>query len=42
MQQEGTLTVAKGVQLTTLKEFKARSNREKGKKRARAKGGKLA
>ena len=42
MQQEKTLTFAEKVQLTTVKEFKARSNREKGKKRAHAKGSKLA
>ena len=39
IQQEGTLTFAKGVQLTTLKEFNARSDGKKAKKRARVKTG---
>jgi hypothetical protein len=36
VQQEGTLTVNEGVRLTTLKEFRARSDGRKAKKRARA------
>jgi hypothetical protein len=39
VQQEGTLTVDKGVWLTTLKEFGARSDRKKAKKRVRAEAG---
>jgi hypothetical protein len=39
VQQQGTLTIEKGVRLTTLKEFKARSNRKKAKKRVRVKVG---
>jgi ribosomal protein L32 len=39
VQKEGTLTVAKRVRLTTLKEFNARSNRKKAKKRARVEVG---
>ena len=35
IQQEGTLTVSEGVRLTTLKEFNARSDGKKAKKRAR-------
>jgi methionine salvage enolase-phosphatase E1 len=35
---EGTLAAKEGVQLTTSKEFAARSNRKKAKKSARAKG----
>jgi hypothetical protein len=38
-QKEGTLTVEDRVRLTTLKEFNARSNRKKAKKRARVKVG---
>jgi ribosomal protein L32 len=34
VQKEGTLTVEDGVRLTTLKEFGARSNGKKAKKRA--------
>ena len=41
IQKEGTLTVEEGQQLTALKEFRARSNRKKRKKRVRAKGSKL-
>jgi hypothetical protein len=41
IQKEGTLTVEEGQRLTALKEFRARSNRKKRKKRVRAKGGKL-
>jgi hypothetical protein len=40
VQQEGTLTISKGVRLTTLKEFRSRSNRKKAKKRVRANKGK--
>jgi hypothetical protein len=40
IQKEGTLTVEEGQQLTALKEFRARSDRKKRKKRVRAKGGK--
>jgi hypothetical protein len=32
LQQEGTLTIDKGVRLTTLKEFGARSNGKKARK----------
>jgi hypothetical protein len=39
VQQEGTLIVEEGVRLTTLKEFRARSDGRKAKKRARADGG---
>ena len=39
VQAEGTLIVQDGLRLTTLKEFGARSNRKKAKKRVRAKGG---
>jgi hypothetical protein len=35
VQQQGTLTISKGVRLTTLKEFGARSDRKKAKKRVR-------
>jgi hypothetical protein len=35
IQKEGTPEVTEGVRLTTLKEFKARSDRKKAKKRAR-------
>jgi hypothetical protein len=42
IQKEGTLTVEEGQQLTALKEFRARSNGKKRKKRVRAKGGKLS
>jgi hypothetical protein len=35
VQKEGVLTVEDGVRLTTLKEFNARSDRKKAKKRAR-------
>jgi hypothetical protein len=38
---EETLIVKEGLQLTTLKEFRARSNRKKAKKQVRAKGGEL-
>ena len=41
IQKEGTLTVEEGQRLTALKEFSARSNRKKRKKRVRAKGGEL-
>ena len=40
IQAEGTLTAEEGVRLTTLKEFRARSNRKKGTKRMRIKAGK--
>jgi hypothetical protein len=40
IQKEGTLTVEEGQQLTALKEFRARSDRKKRKKRVRAEGGK--
>jgi hypothetical protein len=39
IQKEGTLTVEEGQRLTALKEFGARSEGKKGKKRVRAKGG---
>ena len=39
VQKEGTLTVEEGLQLTTLKEFRARSDRKKAKKRVRVKVG---
>jgi hypothetical protein len=39
VQKEGVLTVEDGVRLTTLKEFNARSDRRKAKKRARVKVG---
>jgi hypothetical protein len=39
IQQEGTLTFAEGVRLTTLKEFNARSDGKKAKKRARVETG---
>jgi len=39
VQKEGTLKVEEGLRLTTLKEFKARSNREKAKKRLSVKVG---
>jgi hypothetical protein len=39
IQVEGTLIVEDRARLTTLKEFRARSNRKKLKKRVRAKGG---
>ena len=38
IQREGTLTVSKGVRLITLKEFNARSDGKKAKKRARVNG----
>ena len=38
---EGTLIVKEGLRLTTLKEFRARSNRKKAKKQVRAVGGEL-
>jgi hypothetical protein len=41
VQQEGTLTISEGVRLTTLKEFRSRSNRKKVKKRVRANKGEL-
>jgi hypothetical protein len=34
IQKEGTLTIKEGACLTALKEFRARNNRKKGKKRA--------
>jgi hypothetical protein len=37
VQQQGTLTIEEGVRLTTLKEFKAHSDRKKAKKRVRVK-----
>jgi hypothetical protein len=39
IQKEGTLTVEEGVRLTTLKEFAARSDGKKVKKRARVEVG---
>jgi hypothetical protein len=39
VQQQGTLTIEEGVRLTTLKEFEARSNGKKAKKRVRVKVG---
>jgi hypothetical protein len=39
IQEEGTLVVEEGQRLAALKEFRARSNRKKQKKRVRAKGG---
>jgi hypothetical protein len=39
VQKEGTLTVKDGLRLTTLREFGARSDRTKAKKRARVKVG---
>ena len=39
IQAEGTLTVQDGLRLTTLKEFGARSDGKKAKKRVRAEGG---
>jgi hypothetical protein len=39
VQQEGTLTVNEGVRLTTLEEFKARSDGKKASKRARVEFG---
>ena len=39
IQQEGTLTFSEGVRLTTLKEFNARSDGKKAKKKARADAG---
>jgi ribosomal protein L32 len=40
IQKEGTLTIKEGACLTALKEFRAYSNRKKGKKRARNNKGK--
>ena len=42
IQKEGTLTVKEGQQIAALKEFSARSNSKKLKKRARAKVGKTS
>ena len=39
VQKKGTLTISEGLRLTTLKEFGARSNRKKVKKRARVEVG---
>ena len=39
VQKEGTFIVKEGLQLTTLKEFRARSDRKKAKKRLRVKVG---
>jgi len=39
IQAERTLTAEEGVRLTTLKEFRARSDRKKGTKRVRIKAG---
>ena len=39
IQQDRTLTVSEGVQLTTLKEFRARSDRKKAKKKVRIETG---
>ena len=36
LQQEGILTVKEGIQLTALKEFRARSDGKRAKKKARA------
>ena len=38
---EGTLIVKEGLQLITLKEFRAHSNRKKAKRQVRAIGGEL-
>jgi hypothetical protein len=35
LQQEGTLTIDEGVRLTTLKKFRARSNKKKAQKGGR-------
>ena len=40
IQQEGILAIAEGARLTALKEFGARGDGKKGKKRARTDGGK--
>ena len=42
VQKEGTFIVEEGLRLTTLKEFRARSNRKKAKKKARVKVGELS
>ena len=42
VQKEGTLTISEGLRLTTLKEFGARSNGKKVKKRARVEVGELS
>jgi hypothetical protein len=42
IQSEGTLTIEEGVRLTTLKEFNARSNGKRAKKRARVEEGELS
>ena len=42
VQKKGTLIISEGLQLITLKEFRARSNRKKVKKRARVKVGELS
>jgi hypothetical protein len=39
VQQQGTLTIEEGVRLTTLKEFEARSDGKRAKKRVRVKVG---
>jgi hypothetical protein len=39
LQQESTLTIDEGVRLTTLKEFRARSNRKKAQKGSRSNDG---
>ena len=39
IQRDGTLTVSEGVRLTTLKEFRARSDGKKAKKKVRIKTG---
>jgi hypothetical protein len=42
VQREGSLTFVERERLTTLKEFEARGNREKAKKRRVTEGGELA
>jgi hypothetical protein len=39
VQREGSLTVEEGQRLTALREFRARTDRQKAKKRVRAEGG---
>ena len=41
IQNKGTLVVEEGQRLAALREFRARSNRKKQKKRVRAEGGEL-
>jgi hypothetical protein len=42
IQREGTLIVEEGQRLTALREFGARGDRKKAKKRVRAEGGELS